>query len=142
MPELQPWKSVHSCPDGDRGLCAPAQLHQGACLPARCGKVQSLCKCCCLFLLVLPRTDRLVNSLRSISTKGSSVELSLLFCSKLIYLFLVAIGLYCYIQAFSCCSGWGLLSSCAVQASHCAGLSCHRAQVTGHAVFSRCDAQA
>jgi len=68
VPELQPWKSVYSCPDGDRSLCAPAQLCQGACLPAQCGKVQSLCKCCCLFLLVLPRTDHLVNSLRSIST--------------------------------------------------------------------------
>ena len=39
-------------------------------------------------------------------------------------LFLAALGLHCYAQAFSSCSELGLLSSCRAQASHCHGFSC------------------
>ena len=46
---------------------------------------------------------------------------------KLIYLFLVALGLHCCVQAFSSCGEQRLLSSCDAQASHCSGKSCCRA---------------
>lgn len=65
IPELQPWESVLGPRDGDWGLCAPAKLHQGACLPASCGKVQSLCQFCSLFLCAFPPTHHMANSLRS-----------------------------------------------------------------------------
>ena len=35
-----------------------------------------------------------------------------------IHLFLAVLGLHCFAWAFSSCSGWGLLSSCGVWASH------------------------
>ena len=37
---------------------------------------------------------------------------------------LVTTPFFCCLLAFSSCSEWGLLSSCSLQASHCAGLSC------------------
>ena len=50
------------------------------------------------------------------------------------YLFiLTALGLCCYMWAFSRCRGWRLLFSCRVGASHCGGFSCCRAQALGHA---------
>lgn len=54
IPELQPWESVLGPPDGDWGLCALAQLRQGVCLPAWCGKFQNLCKCCSFFWCASP----------------------------------------------------------------------------------------
>ena len=47
-------------------------------------------------------------------------------------LFLAVLGLHCYTRAFSSCSnrGWGLLSICGAQASHCRGFSC-RARALG-----------
>ena len=42
-----------------------------------------------------------------------------------IYLFIWAVlGLHWYMQAFSSCSLWGLLSSCSAEASHCSGFPC------------------
>ena len=58
------------------------------------------------------------------------------FLKNFIYLFMAALGLHCSGQVFSSFSKWGLLSSCDVQASHCCGLSCCRAQALGHAGFS------
>ena len=55
-------------------------------------------------------------------------------------LFLAVLGLCCYMWAFSSCSKWGLLSSCAEQASHCSGLSFHRAWGPEHAGFRSCSA--
>ena len=49
----------------------------------------------------------------------------------LLVLLLAALGLCCHVQAFSCCSEQGLLSHCDVQASHCGGFSCCRAQALG-----------
>ena len=43
-----------------------------------------------------------------------------------------ALGLGCYLQAFSSCDEQGLLSSCHVQASHWSGFSCCRVQTRGH----------
>ena len=39
------------------------------------------------------------------------------------YLFLVVLGLHCYMQGFSVCAEQGLLSSSGVKASHCGGFS-------------------
>ena len=50
---------------------------------------------------------------------------------KISYLFLAALGLCCYMRAFSSCSEQGLLSSCGARASHCSGFSCHKAWVLG-----------
>ena len=47
----------------------------------------------------------------------------------LFYLYLTALALCCYVQAFSSCRDWRLLSSCGAKASPCRG-------------FSRCGAQA
>ena len=38
----------------------------------------------------------------------------------------------------SSCRDWGLLSSCAVRASHCSGFPWCRAWALGHAAFSSC----
>ena len=46
----------------------------------------------------------------------------------LISLVLAVLGLHCCKRAFSSCGEWGLLSSWGVQASHCGGFSCCRAQ--------------
>ena len=43
---------------------------------------------------------------------------------------------------FSSCIEWELLSSCSVQASHCGGFSCFRAQVLGPMGFSSCGCRA
>ena len=49
-----------------------------------------------------------------------------------IYLFiLAALGLHCWVWAFSTCSEQGLLSSCCAWASHCCGFSCHGAWALG-----------
>ena len=48
-----------------------------------------------------------------------------------IYLFLAAMGLHCYIEAFSSCRDRGLLSSCGVQASCLAGFSYYGAWALG-----------
>ena len=50
----------------------------------------------------------------------------------LIYLYLAALGLLCYAEAFSNCGEWGLLCSCGSRASHCSGFSSRRAQALGH----------
>ena len=42
-------------------------------------------------------------------------------------------SLHCCAWNFSSCSERGLLSSCGVQAFHCSGFSCCRAQALGHA---------
>ena len=49
--------------------------------------------------------------------------------STLNYIFMAALGLRCCMRAFS---------SCSVQASHCSGVSCCRAQALGHAGFRSC----
>ena len=56
----------------------------------------------------------------------------------LLFLFLVALGLCCSMQAFSSCGEWGLLSSCDAQASHCGSFSCHGAHALGSMGFSSC----
>ena len=48
-----------------------------------------------------------------------------------IYLFMAALGLWCFAQAFSSCSEWELLSNCGAQASHCSDWSSCRARVLG-----------
>ena len=48
-----------------------------------------------------------------------------------LFFFLAVLGFYCRLRAFSSCSEWGLLSSCAIQASHCDGFSCCGAQSLG-----------
>ena len=48
-----------------------------------------------------------------------------------IYLFLVALGLHCYVQGFSICAEQGLLFSSWVKASYCSGFSCCGAEVLG-----------
>ena len=40
------------------------------------------------------------------------------------------------VWAFSSCGEWGLLSSCAAQASYCGGFSCCRAQTLKHGLGS------
>ena len=45
-------------------------------------------------------------------------------------------------RLFSSCGDRGLLSSCRVQASHCGGFSCLRAQALRHMAFSSGDSQA
>ena len=42
----------------------------------------------------------------------------------------------CCAWAFSYCCLWGLLFKCRVQASHCSGFSCYRAQALRHTDFS------
>ena len=56
----------------------------------------------------------------------------------LIYLFLAALGLCCYMRAFSSCGKWGILFSCESWASHCGGFPCCRAWALGCAGFSSC----
>ena len=46
-------------------------------------------------------------------------------------LFLVSLGLCCYVRAFSSYGEQGLLSSCGLRASHCGGFSCCRTQASG-----------
>ena len=46
-----------------------------------------------------------------------------------IYLFLAALGLRCYLRAFSSYGDQGLLSSCGARASHCGDFSCWGAQL-------------
>ena len=54
------------------------------------------------------------------------------FFNKLIYLFLVALGLRCCAQAFSSCSEWGLLFVVVHRLLiHCGGFSCCGAQAVG-----------
>ena len=50
---------------------------------------------------------------------------------KISYLFLAALGLCCFMRAFSSCSEQGLLSSCGARAAHCSGFSCCKARVLG-----------
>ena len=57
----------------------------------------------------------------------------------LIYLYLAALGVLCYTEAFSNCGEQGLLCSsravvllCGSRASHCSGFSSCRAQALGH----------
>ena len=51
---------------------------------------------------------------------------------EFIYLFLAALDLHCFSQAFSSCSKRGLLSGCSAQVSHCSGFSCCRVWALGH----------
>ena len=55
-----------------------------------------------------------------------------------ITLFLAVLGLCCYVQAFSSCGEWGLLSSCGAWASYCCGFSCYGAWALGRVGFSSC----
>ena len=48
-----------------------------------------------------------------------------------LYFVLATLGLHCCTPAFSSCSEQGLLSSWGVQASHCDGSSCCKAQAVG-----------
>ena len=48
-----------------------------------------------------------------------------------IYLCLAALGLCCWVQAFSSSGEQGLVDSCSVSASHCTGFSCWRARAFG-----------
>ena len=55
-----------------------------------------------------------------------------------IYLFLIVLGLHCYMGFFSSCGEWGPLSSRAAQASHRSDFSGCRAQAVWHVGFSSC----
>ena len=60
---------------------------------------------------------------------------------------MAALGLYCWMWAFSSCNERGLLSSCLARASHWrafhyGGFSCCRAWAPGCARFNSCDMQA
>jgi len=58
----------------------------------------------------------------------SFVHFLIFFFLRFIYLLiLAALGLHCCVWAFSSCGKWGLLF-CGVQASHCGGFCCCRAQ--------------
>ena len=57
------------------------------------------------------------------------------------YVFLAILSLPYYLQAFSSCSWWGLLSSCGVQACHCSSFSRRRTWALGPADFSSCGTQ-
>ena len=46
--------------------------------------------------------------------------------NSLVNLFLAALGLHCFAQAFSGCGEQSLLSNCDAWPSHCGGFSCHR----------------
>ena len=59
------------------------------------------------------------------------------FPTYFIYSFLAALGLHCC-MGFSLRGEQGLLSNCAVQASHCGGFSCCRARALGHVGLSSC----
>ena len=48
--------------------------------------------------------------------------------NSLVNLFLAALGLHCFAQAFSGCGEQSLLSNCDAWPSHCGGFSCCRAQ--------------
>ena len=52
---------------------------------------------------------------------------------------MAALDLFCYAQAFSSCSEWGLLSSCGAQASR-SGFSSCGARALGCVGFSSCGA--
>ena len=67
-----------------------------------------------------------------------AVAILKIFFVVLITLFLAVLGLCRYVQAFSSCSDWGLLSSCSAQASHCCGFSCYGAWALGCVGFSSC----
>ena len=56
------------------------------------------------------------------------------------YLFLAALDLCCFLQAFSACRKRGLLSGCCVWASHCDAFSYCRAWALGRAGSSSCNA--
>ena len=51
--------------------------------------------------------------------------------NSLVNLFLAALGLHCFAQAFSGCGEQSLLSNCDAWPSHCGGFSCCRAQAPG-----------
>ena len=74
----------------------------------------------------------ITKSLSKLEITGNSCG----FC--FIYLFLLALGLLCWMQAFSSRGERGLLSSCGVQASHCGGFSCCEAQALGCVGCSSC----
>ena len=48
--------------------------------------------------------------------------------NSLVNLFLAALGLHCFAQAFSGCGEQSLLSNCDAWPSHCGGFSCCQAQ--------------
>ena len=73
---------------------------------------------CFPFVLELPRPD---------------------FLNSFVYLFIFGCtGPMLLGRLFSSCTEWGLLSSGGVQASHCSGFSCFRAQSLGCTGFSSC----
>ena len=76
-----------------------------------------------------------ISSLPSSSTLDTTIPFTL---KKKIYLFLTVLHLCCYVQAFSSCGDWGLLSSCDAWTSHCGGFSCYGAWAVGCAGFSSC----
>ena len=63
-------------------------------------------------------------------------------CFKIIYLFLVALGLCCCAWAFSSCRERGLLSHCGAWPSHCSGFSCGGTWDLGRVGFSSWGVQA
>ena len=61
---------------------------------------------------------------------------------KIVSTYLLAVLGLCCCGLFASCSQWGLLSRCDAQASHCNGLSCHRAWAPGPMGFRSCDMRA
>ena len=61
------------------------------------------------------------------SEEGTRVFLK----NSLVNLFLAALGLHCFAQAFSGCGEQSLLSNCDAWPSHCDGFSCCGAQALG-----------
>ena len=63
---------------------------------------------------------------------------NILFFKICLNLFWAALCLCCCAWAFPSCWGWGLLSVCCVQASHCSGFSCCKAWALGGKGFHIC----
>ena len=60
----------------------------------------------------------------------------------LIYIFLAALALHCWVRAFSSCNEWEATLHCSAQAAFCGDFSCYWAWALGWAVFSTCALQA
>ena len=82
---------------------------------------------------------QLLHTLTSTLTLSISLFLCLFVC-----FFFPSLGLHCWVQVFSSCCEWRLLSSCRVRASHLYGFSCCREwalEPTGFSSHSPCAQQ-
>ena len=77
-----------------------------------------------------------------IHSHGCTSEDPLELLKKILFIYLAALCLHCYVWAFSSCRELGLLSCCCVWTFHSGGFSCWGAWALGHTGFSSCGTQA